>query len=399
MNDLDLQEFKERLEDWARFEKLGHRSPAKVGDAVAQMLEVAEGKETACNFKNSELRSLPAEIGQLQSLQNLYLHNNLLTTLPSQIGQLTNLQALWLNDNQLTNFPIEIGQLTSLKELPLQSNRLTTLPTQIGQLKNIEYLSLESNRLTTLPTQIGQLKNLKYLSLRSNRLTNLPIEIGQLTSLGYLDLGENQLINLPIEIGQLTSLKEFHLQDNRLTTIPIEIGQLTKLELYVQRNPLYFLPDLPDSVRVIGEHQKISTILQSASDEVLDLHDTGKTTALIEYAQAKIAESHSGSDWAIENSSFINQLIYNKNLHDHGELSLAQAALCKQYLALPRIAPFVRELNEMALFEPEQREGFIFVRDRNYAVYISRECYAKNVLRRPLPPPRMETTILLSGIM
>ena len=37
---------------------------------------------------------LPAEVGQLTSLQELHLHDNQLTSVPAEIGQLTSLEAL-----------------------------------------------------------------------------------------------------------------------------------------------------------------------------------------------------------------------------------------------------------------------------------------------------------------
>ena len=84
---------------------------------------------------------MPAEIGQLTSLEGLNLNSNQLTSLPAEIGQLTSLEELYLGEqsaderaggdraahvagggwssasNQLTSVPAEIGQLTSLEEL------------------------------------------------------------------------------------------------------------------------------------------------------------------------------------------------------------------------------------------------------------------------------------------
>jgi Leucine-rich repeat (LRR) protein len=50
---------------------------------------------------------LTAEIGQLQSLQELYLEGNKLTNLPAEIGQLQSLQRLTLNYNPMTEATIQ----------------------------------------------------------------------------------------------------------------------------------------------------------------------------------------------------------------------------------------------------------------------------------------------------
>jgi len=57
------------------------------------------------------LTSVPAEIGQLRSLELLYLRNNQLTSIPAEIGQLPLLRGLWLDSNQLTSIPVEVGRM------------------------------------------------------------------------------------------------------------------------------------------------------------------------------------------------------------------------------------------------------------------------------------------------
>ena len=44
---------------------------------------------------------------------------------------------LYLGGNQLTSVPAEIGQLTSLEELDLDGNQLTSVPAEIGQLTSL----------------------------------------------------------------------------------------------------------------------------------------------------------------------------------------------------------------------------------------------------------------------
>ena len=103
---------------------------------------------------------------------------------PAEIGQLTSLDRLDLRENELTSVPAEIGQLTSLTELKLYRNKLTSVPAEIGQLTSLERLYLGGNQLTSVPAEIGQLTSLKVLHLSGNKLTRVPAAIRELRAGG-----------------------------------------------------------------------------------------------------------------------------------------------------------------------------------------------------------------------
>jgi len=194
-------------------------------------------------LSSNKLSSLPAEIGQLKKLKVLYLSKNKLSSLPAEIGQLEKLTGLYLDDNQLSSLPAEIGQLAKLTELDISENQLSTLPAEIGQLTNLTRLVLYSNQLSRLPAEIGQLTKLTALHLFNNQLSSLPVEIGQLKKLTELLLWDNQLSSLPAEIGQLTNLTLLDISDNKISSLPAEIGQLANLTaLYLDGNQLTELP-------------------------------------------------------------------------------------------------------------------------------------------------------------
>ena len=108
------------------------------------------------------------------------------------------LKFLNVRDNQLMSIPAEIGQLQALEELVLSENHLKSIPAEIGKLNELKELYLQANQLTSIPPEIGQLKLLKCLNLHKNQFTSIPIEIGRLISLKKLYLFDtlSSLMNL-----------------------------------------------------------------------------------------------------------------------------------------------------------------------------------------------------------
>jgi len=66
--------------------------------------------------------------------------------IPNEIETLTKLQFVWLIYNsELTSLPNEIGNLTQLTYLDLSNNQLISIPIQIGNLTQIcIFISLQS---------------------------------------------------------------------------------------------------------------------------------------------------------------------------------------------------------------------------------------------------------------
>ncbi len=206
---------------------------------------VGDGRVTGLELPNNNLvGTIPASIGDLDSLETLYLNQNQLTgSIPSSIGNLTNLRSIRFAFNQLTgSIPPEIGNLNALLYLDFEFNQLSgSIPSEIGNLTNIRGLHIFNNQLTdSIPSEIGNLTNLELLYLFNNQLTgSIPASIGNLTNLTGLRLFNNQLTGaIPPEIGDLSNLLVLYLTSNQLTdSIPSEIGNLSKLrELYLENN-------------------------------------------------------------------------------------------------------------------------------------------------------------------
>lgn len=202
----------------------------------------------------NQLNSLPESITKLESLQNLDLGQNQLTTLPGSITKLKSLQSLKLSSNQLSSFPESITKLEWLETLELGHNLLTTLPESIIKLKSLRILSIWSNQLTTLPESITKLDWLQTLDLGRTQLTTLPESIAKLKSLQKIKLSNNKLTSLPESVTKLKYLKEIKLDNNKLTTLPDSIIKLKSLQtLDISQNQLTTLPEPITNLKSLQE--------------------------------------------------------------------------------------------------------------------------------------------------
>ena len=162
--------------------------------------------------------------------------NYRLTAIPDNIGVLDSLESLFLHDNEFSYVPESIGDLTKLKILDLENNFFTYLPDAIGNLINLEYLVLDNNQITHLPETIGNLSSLEKLEIRSNNLESLPESMGNLNSLEWLMINDNSLQSLHESIGNLGNLKILDVSNNELSIIPDTLCNIYPGEWTCEKN-------------------------------------------------------------------------------------------------------------------------------------------------------------------
>ena len=141
---------------------------------------------------------IPAELGNLSSLQSLSLSQNELSgEIPAELGNLSSLQSLSLWGNELSGeIPAELGNLASLQWLALDGNELSgEIPAELGNLSSLQSLYLHENKLSgAIPAELGRLANLRHLFLHNNELTgSIPSWLGNLPELLELSLWSNEL--------------------------------------------------------------------------------------------------------------------------------------------------------------------------------------------------------------
>ena len=150
----------------------------------------ARGRVTKLNLNDNGLAGeIPPELGNLASLQGLYLYNNgLAGEIPPELGNLASLERLYLYNNGLAGgIPPELGNLASLQGLSLSTNGLAGgIPPELGNLASLQGLSLSTNDLTGgIPPELGNLDRLERLYLSNNALTGpIPAGAGEPRQLG-----------------------------------------------------------------------------------------------------------------------------------------------------------------------------------------------------------------------
>lgn len=119
---------------------------------------------------------------------------------------------LSLNRQKLTRIPAEVFELENLEELDLSRNKIREIPPAIGQLKKLRILRVQKNQIETLPEEIGRLRRLEFLDVSRNPLLRLPESLGQCTALRQIMAWDTNLTDLPLSLNQLEKLEEVDLR-------------------------------------------------------------------------------------------------------------------------------------------------------------------------------------------
>ena len=213
----------------------------------------------------NNLRSLPNSLQHLKRLHLLSLRNNELSTLPSWLNRLPELRQIFIDYNLFGQVPDEIWQLNdvislglsgikkpdlskirrypNLRTLYLQECGLHGLPNDLYSLERIATLYLEGNELSSLPYFLVAMQELETIYLSRNAFKSVPESLMRMNHLRYINLAQNEIERLSHRISNWTELRTLVVANNPLGQLPEQIGTLKNLtSLYAYSADLLELP-------------------------------------------------------------------------------------------------------------------------------------------------------------
>jgi len=201
-------------------------------------------------LNNTNLRSIPPELGKLQQLEHLTMKKNQVESISSQIKHLPNLRTLNLRYNALTheNIPAEVFENDELSTLDLSHNKLEEVPEGLYRCRSLLVLNLSHNQLEMIPSQLLMTTtDLLHLDLANNELDALPPQLRRLSNLQTLILSNNPLSHFQIRpLPALVELKTLHLRNTQrtLANIPTNLEPLVNLtDVDLSQNQLTKVPE------------------------------------------------------------------------------------------------------------------------------------------------------------
>lgn len=137
-----------------------------------------------------DVRDAMNKITKIANLKAVYLEGDLKAEdIKEGINNLKQLKGLSLVG--VNEIPAEIGNLTNLEELYLEGKAISVVPPVIGNLQKLIRLAIIKTNISTLPNEIGKLKNLRSLDLSQNKLASFPPSMGNLIELKDLEIWGN----------------------------------------------------------------------------------------------------------------------------------------------------------------------------------------------------------------
>jgi RHS repeat-associated protein len=174
-----------------------------IGGSLSESIGKLTKLKTFWGYSNKWSGALPAGMGNITGLEDLYLYGNteLSGELPASWSALTNLKNLWIHYTHISG----------------------EVPSWIWTFTKMERLSIGDTDMSgTIPSEISNLTNMTELYMQRMKLRGgIPAAMQALNKLSIVDLKKSSLSGgIPEWLMKKSTLKTYILNDNNFTSLP-----------------------------------------------------------------------------------------------------------------------------------------------------------------------------------
>ena len=209
------------------------------GKMRIQPMDMISGK--ICNG----LLSLPAEIGKLTNLEQLYIANSEIASLPAELAKLTSCTDIEIyNCPNMKEFPMVLAKMPELVSLNLANNRAGWSAEEA--LKGIKGIATGESK-----------DKIQILYFNENNLEVIPKEFKNMKKLGLIDFAYNKIHTIEEAWGNDIKPVQLYLDSNRLSEFPVDekgvFCYMEDTETFTVRNNLFTeFPNIFDAESLYG---------------------------------------------------------------------------------------------------------------------------------------------------
>ena len=158
---------------------------------------------------NNGLKSLPAEIGKLTKLEQLFIANSEIESLPAELSNLVSCTDVEIyNCPKMTKFPMALAQMPELITANLANNSQWSAEEALKGFK----------ALATGPSR----EKIQILYFNQNNLEVIPAEITNMKKIGMMDFSYNRIAKIEKAWSKDIKPVQLFLDNNRLSEFPVD---------------------------------------------------------------------------------------------------------------------------------------------------------------------------------
>lgn len=146
--------------------------PLRVIRKLAKLSQLEEIE--LCNYSNEILlQKTLILLNKFKNLQKLTIHNSNIKYIPKEIGELQTLTELRVYFTNIKSLPLEIGSLTELQILDISNDQVDSLPHSVCNLKMLKEITVFTYLTNDINILKKNLPNLSAIYIMNNNFENL----------------------------------------------------------------------------------------------------------------------------------------------------------------------------------------------------------------------------------